>query len=548
MSHRQDWKQMREGIIGLGEDSSRRSYYPELIARLEQLEQAQQSLRRSEENLRTLFNTMHDAVIIHDLEGRALEVNDATLALYGVTREQACALTILEFSDPEGDPGSLAARFSDLLRRLAQEGHVVVPWRAQRPVTAEAFEVEVSLTQGIWYGQDVVVAVVRDVSERKRMEARLNESQKLESLGQLAGGVAHDTNNMLGVILGYTELLLETAPDGSALRQDLEQIRKASLSSASLIRQLLAFARRQPIQPVVTDLNILLENTQQMLRRLVGEQYQMVWKPAPGIGLTRIDPSQLEQILTNLCLNARDAIQPGQCITIATGHAEVDETYARFHPDAHPGSFVTLTVSDNGCGMSPEVQARIFEPFFTTKEIGHGTGLGLAMVYGVVRQNDGFISVYSHPGAGTTFNLHFPLLQESQAGQELAAEKAVPLGHESILLVEDEEALLALGSRLLEEAGYRVTAVTDPFEALRLAMDPAQPIDLLATDLVMPGLNGRELRDQVLMLRPGLPTLFLSGYPAGTITLGDIPTPGLGYLQKPFSRGDLLRKVREVLD
>ena len=489
MPARQDWNQMREGIIGLGAESSRRSYYPELLARVAELEQAQEGLRRSEANLQTLFNSLPDGVIIHDREGRVLEVNDAMLAMYGVSEASFRTFSILDYSAPTADPAVLRGLIAERMDQLERDGHTVFQWRARRPLQPGAeFDVEVSMRRARWFDAEAVVAVVRDISERKRIEALLHESQKLESLGQLAGGVAHDTNNMLGVILGYAELLLEEAPEGSRLRQDLEQIRKASLSSAGLIRQLLAFARRQPIQPVVVDLNLQVEQTQQMLRRLVGEQYAMAWKPASGLWLTRADPSQLEQILTNLCVNARDALAPGQGITIETANVEVDETYAKFHPDAYPGAFVALVVSDNGKGMSPEVQARIFEPFFTTKAIGQGTGLGLATVYGIVRQNRGFISVYSAPGAGTTFRVHLPRhLEPAAPGQ--GPEAAAPAGRETILLVEDEAALLALGSRLLEAAGYRVIACADPLAALAVARDPARTFDLLATDLVMPGLR-----------------------------------------------------------
>ena len=540
---------MREGIIGLGAESSRRSYYPELLARVAELERAEAGLRRSEANLRVLFDSLHDGVIIHDLDGRVLEVNEAMLAMYGVDRESFRTFSILDYSAPDGAPAALAGQIAGHLEQLGRDGHTVFQWRARRPLSpGQEFEVEVSLKRARWFDQDAVVAVVRDISERKRFEALLHESQKLESLGQLAGGVAHDTNNMLGVILGYAELLLEEAPEGGRLRQDLEQIRKASLSSAALIRQLLAFARRQPIQPLVLDLNIQIELTLKMLRRLVGEQYAMAWKPASGLWLAKADPSQVEQVLANLVVNARDALDPGQGITLETANVEVDETYARFHPDAYPGPFVVLVVSDTGKGMSPEVQARIFEPFFTTKAVGQGTGLGLATVYGIVRQNRGFISVYSSPGVGTTFRVHFPRHLEPAPEPGPAPESAAPSGRETVLLVEDEEALLALGGRLLEAAGYRVVATADPLEALALAQDPARGFDLLATDLVMPGLNGRELFERIRQLRPGLPVLFLSGYPAGTISLEALPQSGVGYLQKPFSRTGLLRKVREVLD
>jgi PAS domain S-box-containing protein len=547
MRQRQDWEEMRKGIIGLGEESSRRSYYPDLLARVEELERLQEGLRRSEDNLWSLFNSLHDGVIVHDLRGRLIEVNDSLLAMFDLAREELTRYTLVDLSALIAAPEILGRRLAGHLERMAREGHAVFPWWARRPRTGEEFELEISAKRVTWHGEDAVVSVVRDVSVRKQLEARLNESQRLEALGQLAGGVAHDTNNMLGVILGYAELLLEEAPEGSHLRLGLEQIRKAAMSSAGLIRQLLAFARRQPIQPVVLDLNLLMEHTQQMLRRLVGEQFRMDWQPSPGLWLIRVDPSQVEQVLTNLCLNARDAIRPGQAITLATANVAVDDVYASGHPDAHPGEYVAMVVTDEGIGMTPEVQARMFEPFFSTKATGRGTGLGLATVYGIVRQNDGFITVYSAPGLGTTLRVHFPRHLEPEAVPVPGPEDA-PRGREVILLVEDEKALLELGKRLLEGAGYRVLATPDPLEALRLAEEPDRTIDLLATDLVMPGLNGRELHERIQALRPSLRTLFMSGYPAGTISLDRMPGHGLGYLPKPFTRGGLLRKVREVLD
>jgi two-component system cell cycle sensor histidine kinase/response regulator CckA len=262
MKPRQDWEEMRRGIIGLGEESSRRSYYPELLARVEELERLQEGLSRSEENLWSLFNSLHDALVIHDVRGRIIEVNDTMLAMYGLTREEVHDYSVFDLSATELNPELLRRRVAEYMARLAREGYAMYPWRARRPRTGEAFDAEVSAKPIRWHGERAVASIVRDVTERKRLEARLNESQKLESLGQLAGGVAHDTNNMLGVILGYAEQLMEDAPDGTRLRHDLEQIRKAALSSAALIRQLLAFARRQPIQPVVADLNLLVETTQ----------------------------------------------------------------------------------------------------------------------------------------------------------------------------------------------------------------------------------------------------------------------------------------------
>jgi PAS domain S-box-containing protein len=539
---------MRESIIGLGTESSRRTYYPELQNRIAQLEEAREGLRRSDANLRTLFDSLHDAVLIHDWEGRLLEVNDAMLAMYGVTRETFRDFTLADYSaNPEVGQSS-NAWIADQLVRLRSEGSLVFEWRARRPLPPiKDFDVEVSLHRATWYDQEVVVAVVRDVSERKRLERMLQQSQKLDALGQLAGGVAHDTNNMLGVIIGYADLLLEDLPEGSKAREDLEQIRKAALHSADLNRQLLGFARKQTIQPVLADLNLLVDATQKMLRRLIGEQHALLWKPGPDPWYVYADPSQLDQVLTNLVLNARDALGASGAITLETANITVDEAFHQVHPDADPGAYVVLRVTDTGHGMSPEVQARIFEPFFTTKALGRGTGLGLAMVYGIARQNGGFVSVYSTPGLGTTFSFYLPRHQGGVPAALSAPDLDPPGGQETVLLVEDEQALLELGTRVLQGAGYQVIAVLNPLEALARVRDGSLPSALLITDLVMPGLNGIELFHQLQALQPALRVLFVSGYPSGTLDF-ESQSAGRAFLQKPFTRAGLLRKVREILD
>ncbi len=548
MRDRRDWAQMRESIIGLGTESSRRTYYPELQNRISQLEEAREDLRRSEANLRTLFDSLHDAVLIHDWDGRVLEVNEAMLAMYGVTRDTFRNFSLADYSaNPEASQSGRA--FVDQLARLRAEGSLVFEWRARQPLLPNGdFDVEVSLRRATWYDQEVVVAVVRDVSERKRLEGMLQQSQKLDALGQLAGGVAHDTNNMLGVIIGYADLLMEGLPEGTKARRDLEQIRKAALHSADLNRQLLGFARKQTIQPRPADLNQVIEATQKMLRRLIGEQHTLAWKPATNLWPVCVDPSQMDQILTNLVLNARDALGPSGTITLETGHVTVDEAFHQVHPDADLGQFVVLRVTDTGHGMSPQIQARIFEPFFTTKEVGRGTGLGLAMVYGIARQNRGFVSVYSTPGLGTTFSFYLPRHQGGGLATVALPDPDPPGGHETVLLVEDEQALLELGTRVLEGAGYQVVPVANPLEAVAQIRSGGLPCALLVTDLVMPDLNGIELFQQIHALRPDLRVLFVSGYPSGTLDLESQSAQGRAFLQKPFTRAGLLHKVREILD
>jgi PAS domain S-box-containing protein len=548
MRDRQDWAQMRESIIGLGTESSRRTYYPELQNRISQLEEAREGLRRSEANLRTLFDSLHDAVLIHDWEGQLLEVNDAMLSMYGVTRETFRDFNLADYSASPEASQTNKVTIAVQHARLRMEGSLVFEWRARRPLVPDGdFDVEVSLRRATWYDQDVVVAVVRDVSERKRLEAMLQQSQKLDALGQLAGGVAHDTNNMLGVIIGYADLLLEELHEGTKVHEDLQQIRKAALRSADLNRQLLGFARKQTIQPVPADLNLLVEATQKMLRRLIGEQHTLVWKPATDLWQVCVDPSQMDQILTNLVLNARDALGASGSITLETANVTVDEAFHQVHPDADPGQFVVLRVTDTGHGMSPEIQARIFEPFFTTKQLGRGTGLGLAMVYGIARQNRGFVSVYSSRGLGTTFSFYLPRLQGGDPAAVPVPDPDPRGGWETLLLVEDELTLLELGTRVLEGAGYQVIPVSDPMEALGKVRDGLQSA-LLVTDLIMPGLNGIELFHQIHALSPAIRVLFVSGYPSGTLDFESQSGYGRAFLQKPFTRAALLHKVREILD
>jgi PAS domain S-box-containing protein len=548
MSGTQDWKQMRERIIGLGEESSRKSFYPELQQRLTQLEQAREELRRSSENLRTVFNAIPDAIFVCDTDWHVLEVNAAALDMFGVTRENFHDHPPFAFTHWEGLPrpeeGLGLAR-----ERLQREGHFLLEWTARRPGDGSTFEVEGSLRCTQWHDQEAFIVVVRDVTERKRLETMLRQSQKLDALGQLAGGMAHDTNNMLGVILGYSDLLEEKLSQDPQALADLGQVRKAALRSSDLIRQLLAFARKQTIQPRVTDLNSLVEDTQKMLRRLIGENIALVWKPATVLGKVWVDPSQIDQVLANLVVNARDSIEGSGTITLETGALEVDETLFQRHPDAVLGSYVCLCVTDTGRGMTPEIRTRIFEPFFTTKEAGRGTGLGLATVYGILRQNGGFISLDSEPGVGSTFRLCFPLHRATELQvTEREAPEILPGGTETVLLVEDEEDLLTLEQAILVGAGYRVISTSSPREAQRLAHQERQALALLVTDLVMPEMNGWELHQWVSLLCPDIRSLFMSGYSSDTIALDEVMGPGRDFLQKPFTRTELLRKVRQVLD
>ncbi|MGC9195267.1 MAG: PAS domain S-box protein [Syntrophobacteraceae bacterium] len=385
--------------------------------------------------------------------------------------------------------------------------------------------------------------------EREKLQQQLVQSQKMESVGRLAGGVAHDYNNMLAVIMGYTEMALLSVSPEDPLHADLEEILKAAKRSADVTRQLLAFARKQTVSPVVFDLNQTVESMLKMLRPLIGEDIALAWLPGAGSLPVKMDPSQLDQILANLCVNARDAVAGVGKVTIETDGITFDETYCAAHSGFVAGEFVLLAVSDDGCGMEKETLENIFEPFFTTKDIDKGTGLGLSTVYGIVKQNDGFINVYSEPGRGTTFRIYLPCAKvEVSREQRRKGEKKDLKGSETILLVEDELFILALGKAILKRYGYTVLTASNPLEALRIAKSHLGPVHLLITDVVMPEMNGKELRDQLQALKYELKCIFMSGYTANVIAQHGVLEEGVNFLQKPFSVRALAQKARDVLD
>jgi PAS domain S-box-containing protein len=401
-----------------------------------------------------------------------------------------------------------------------------------------------------------VVGVIQDITERKqaeeekeKLQAQLSQSQKMESVGRLAGGVAHDFNNMLQAILGHAELaLLKVGPD-ETLYADLKEIQKAAQRSADLTRQLLAFARKQTVAPRVLDLNETVEGMLKMLRRLIGEDIDLAWLPGSNIGPVFMDPSQMDQILANLCVNARDAIAGTGKITIETDSVSFDEAYCANHAGFIPGEFVMLAVSDNGCGMDAGTLNHLFEPFFTTKDIGKGTGLGLATVYGAVSQNNGFVNVYSEPGHGTTFKIYLPLYAvRATPRPEQERAPAPAAGGETILLVEDEPAILKMTMLMLESMGYAIIAAATPGEAIRLAREHTGRIDLLMTDVVMPEMNGRELAVNLMSIYPDIRRLFMSGYTANVIAHQGVLDQGVHFIQKPFSMQVLSAKIREALN
>ena len=394
-----------------------------------------------------------------------------------------------------------------------------------------------------------VASLVQDVTERVALEERLRQSQKMEAVGRLAGGVAHDFNNLLTVILGYSQILAEGVPAGSRLADSTAQIKSAADRASGITRQLLAFSRKQVLSPRVINLNDIMLNLDSLLRRLIGEDIEVLTVPANDLGSVKADPGQIEQVIMNLALNSRDAMPHGGKLTLETSNAQLDEAYAREHQPAEPGRYVMLAVSDTGHGMTPETQARIFEPFYTTKEVGKGTGLGLSMVYGIVKQSGGYIWVYSEPDRGTTFKIYLPRVD--QPAETTGAEhrpSSVQRGTETILLVEDDAQLRQLSSSVLAHCGYKVLVAATPEEGLEICKANHRDIRLLVTDVVMPRMNGRQLAEQIVQISPEVRVLYISGYTNNAIVHYGVLDPGLWFLPKPFTLSALIAKVREVLD
>ena len=396
----------------------------------------------------------------------------------------------------------------------------------------------------------------RDITRRKRAEeerAKLQEqllqSGKLEAVGVLAGGVAHDFNNILSAIIGFAEITLNRMDPEDTNRRNLEKILDAALRSADLTKQLLAFARKQTIAPVVLDLNEAVGSVFSMIRRIIGENIELLWQPDTGPCPVRMDPSQIDQILLNLCVNAKDAIMGVGVITIETGLIDLGKSDVEHRPDVAPGSYVTLSVNDTGCGMDVETLKHIFDPFFTTKGLGQGTGMGCATVYGIVKQNEGFIDVQSRPGEGTLFKIYFP--RHDAAIRKTVTDRlhAIPASRgETVLVIEDEPTILEMVTMMLRHLGYGILSAATPGEALQIAHEHPADIHLVLTDVVMPEMNGRDLVDRLKAIRPKLKTLFMSGYTADVIADQGVLDAHVDFIHKPFSIKDLASKMREVLD
>jgi signal transduction histidine kinase len=549
---------------------------------------------RAERSLRAVYQIAEAALAapdlatlcgeIHRIIGQLMDARNFYLALYDPERDLLSFPCWVSEKDPRPENGPLGKGLTGYVirsgklvhwnrqtrRELLQRGAVQpggspsVDWLGAPLVlggrTIGALVVQ-SYSKRVRYHrrQERVLAYVADsvarAIERKRSEdalraneAQLRQAQKLEAVGRLAGGVAHDFNNLLTIIFGELDLVLAELPERGPLRDAIESVRRAAESGAGLTRQLLAFSRRQVLAPAPTDLNGLVANAEKMLRRVIGEHIELVAKLAPDLGTTLVDPGQIEQVLLNLAVNAHDAMPNGGTLTLTTSNVALDAGYVRDHPGSREGNFVLLAVSDSGSGIPPDAMPHIFEPFFTTKPVGQGTGLGLATCYGIVKQAGGYIAVYSEPGIGTTFRIYLPRIAGPRGAETPPVVEGIPGGHETILVVEDSPAVRTVAARSLRALGYQVLEAAHGQQALELLAAAGQPVDAVITDVVMPGMGGRELADRILERWPGIRVLFSSGYTDDMVIRQRLLASETAFLQKPYSAAGLARKLRELLD
>ena len=506
-------------------------------------------IKENEQRFRMLAENFPDFVARFDRTGHYTYVNPAVEKAFGLPAEAIIGKSLQEL--PQGRKKEQNDELLNLIHLAFDKGvanESEVYWDTE--IGERIYEIRHAPEKDAAGSVVSVLSIARDISERKRLEDQLRQSQKMEAVGQLAGGVAHDFNNMLGVIIGYAELIASRENMDKTLLEHIEQILKAARQSGKITRQLLAFARKQTIAPITLDLNETVAGMLKLLKRLIGEDVDLTWLPGESLWPVKMDPSQIDQILANLCVNARDAIAGVGKITIETHKVEFDEAYCADHKGFHPGEFVMLAVSDNGSGMDRATLNKIFEPFFTTKELGRGTGLGLSTVYGIVKQNAGFINVYSELGHGSSFKVYLPRRHSVADGSTPMAipDPQVLRGNETILVVEDDVSYLEISKLILEQFGYRVLTASTPSEALLAAKAHPGTIQLLLTDLIMPEMNGRELANQMTSLYPDIMCLFMSGYTGNVIAHHGILDEGIHFLQKPFAKQALAEKVRKILD
>ena len=504
------------------------------------------TFHRSEQMVVALLESASQAIVSIDRSGRIVLANRRTEEMFGYTREELSGANI-EILLPESRRSVHRQEREEYFHRPRVRPMGIGMDLAGRRKDGTEFPVEVSLSnieteQGLF-----AIAFVSDISQRKALESQLLQAQKMEAVGRLAGGVAHDFNNMLTVIAGYNRMILEELPPMDPLRAYADEILKAAERAGALTNQLLAFSRRQIIQPRVMNVNAVVGQTEKMLHRLLGEDIQLVFDLKAEAGNIRADPNQIVQAIVNLAVNARDAMPTGGRIAVETANVHLDETYVRTHVGVLPGEFVMIAMTDTGHGMDPDTRQHIFEPFFTTKEQGKGTGLGLATVYGMVKQAGGDIWVYSELGKGTTFKLYFPRVREAVSESGLTAADSRAPGGEVVLVVEDENAVRDLTIKMLKQLGYVVLAAASGAEALEISASYPDRISALITDVVMPQMSGRQVADALLAARPDMKVLYLSGYTESTVIHHGVLDSAVDFLAKPFSREALGQKVREIL-
>jgi two-component system, cell cycle sensor histidine kinase and response regulator CckA len=505
------------------------------------------------ENMIALFQTTIEqspqAVFWLNRKGQFEYVNKQACKSLGYTRDELLSLYLWDI-DPDYSKERWGPHWEEMgkftkrtfeTKHMRKDGHI--------------FPIEVTAYQINFEGKEFHAAFVNDITElvnerkgKKDLEEQLHQAQKLKAIGTLAGGIAHDFNNMLSVIIGYSELLKSTITEGNDLMKGLKEIEKAALRSRDITRQLLAFSRKQVITPIKLDINHQISDTLKMIGRLIGEQIVLEFNPQKEIWKTKLDPSQFDQILINLAVNARDAMPEGGELTISTFNRVLDSSYAQFDNHSSPGEYVLLSVSDNGIGMDHETVTHIFEPFFTTKELGKGTGLGLATIYGIIKQNHGIVDIQSRLGQGSTFNIYFPVFKDEGKNVDISDPVPISSGEGKILLVEDDDMVRKMTSRILESLGYTVLSVSNPFAAISFCSTNDTSLDLLFTDIVMPKMDGMMLSDKIKDLKPGIKVLLMSGYSQALSKRKGIIPKGMHFIEKPFSKNDLAVKIEEILN
>jgi two-component system cell cycle sensor histidine kinase/response regulator CckA len=531
----ENWDSLRKKIIGLGERSFRKSYYPELQQRLADLER-----------FRALLDQSNDAIFLLEVpSGRFLDENNFTARRLHYSPEEISRMTIFDLVE-----SAAASRLKTIFStgQAGGSGQETIT-TSFRSLEGDEVPMEMTVRPVLFADTLYAVAVAREITERKQLEAQLMQAQKMEAVARLAGGVAHDFNNLLTAILGNCEMLLQDLPENDPRRLYAAEIIETVERASTLTRELLAFGRKQITQPRVINLNELISGMEKMVRHILGEEIELILVLDPALAAVKVDPGQMDQVIMNLAVNARDAMPQGGLLTVETENVFLDEAYARDHLEVVPGPYVMLVVSDNGIGMDAATQAHVFEPFFTTKEPSKGSGLGLSMVFGIVKQSGGHISFNSEPRRGTTFKIFLPQVEEAPMPLHPEAPSAASLqGTETILVVEDDEQLRSMICRTLRSYGYTVLEARHGSEAILVCGHYLGPIHLVLTDVVMPGLSGPELMERLAPLGRKMKVLFMSGYTEDTAILQNLMSAGAPFLEKPFKPLALAQKVRQVLD